>query len=177
MSLTYIYHSCFALHEQDFLVVYDYWQDPLGKLQGLLGKASKEGKDVYFVVSHFHTDHYNPEIPQWCREHASWHLLPSYDTVRRRRIDKDLPLAILRSGDVVETPHFVLHAYHSTDVGVSTVVQLHNGSTFYHAGDNNNWYFADADSPDADRVKVSLTQMEKLYLSTLNEIKKDIAVR
>ena len=31
----------------------------------------------------------------------------------------------------------------------------------------------DPDHPDADRVKVSLDQMEKLFLSTLREIKKD----
>lgn len=153
--------------------MYDYWQDPQGKLRDLLDEASKDGKDVYFVISHFHTDHYNPDIPRWCREHDSWHLLPSYDTVRRRRIDRTLPLAILRYGEVVETPYFVLHAYHSTDVGVSTVTKIHNGATFYHAGDNNNWYFSDPDNPNADRVKVSPTQMEKIFLSTLDEVKKD----
>jgi len=173
MSLIYIFHSCFVLSEREFLIVYDYWQDPSGRLKGLLKEALREDKEVYFVISHFHEDHYNADIPQWCEEHTKWHLLPSYDTVRRRRIDKALPLAILRFGDVVETPYFALHVYHSTDVGVSTVTQLSDGTTLYHAGDNNNWYFTDPDNPDADRVKVSLEQMEKLFLSTLRDIKKD----
>ncbi len=173
MTLHYIHHSCFALAEREFLIVYDYWKDPKGRLKPLLTEAEEAGKEVYFVISHFHEDHYNAAIPQWCQEHPGWHLLPSYDTVRRRRIDKALPLAVLRFGDVVETPFFKLHAYHSTDVGVSTVTQLRDGTTLYHAGDNNNWYFTDAGNPDADRVKVSLDQMEKLFLSTLREIKKD----
>ena len=152
--------------------MYDFWQDPHGRLNKLLEESIQQEKEVYFVISHFHQDHYNPNIPQWCQEHNKWHLLPSYDTVRRR-LGKSHTQPILRFGDVVETPFFALHVYHSTDVGVSTVTQLHDGTTYYHAGDNNNWYFTDPDHPDADRVKVSLDQMEKLFLSTLREIKKD----
>jgi len=175
MPLTYIHHSCFAYSDPSFLLVYDYWRDPKGRLQPLLDEALAQKKAVYFAISHFHEDHFNPDIPEWCQQHQQWHLLPSYDTVRRRRIDKSLPLAVLRFGEVVETPHFVLHAYRSTDVGVSTVTVLRDGTALYHAGDNNNWYFTDEDNPDADRVKVSLDQMEKLYLSTLRDIRKDFS--
>ena len=173
MTLNYIHHSCFVLSEPEFLIIYDYWQDPQGHLHHLLDEAVREKKEVYFIISHFHQDHYNQDIPLWCQKHEKWHLLPSYDTLRRRRIDKNLPLAVLRFGDVVETRHFSLYVYRSTDVGVSTVTLLHDGTTLYHAGDNNNWYFTDPNNPDADRVKVSLDQMEKLFLSTLRDIKKD----
>ena len=106
MHLHYIYHSCFLLSEEDFLIVYDYWRDPDGLLPKFLEEAEREQKAVYFIVSHFHEDHFNPEIVEWCKARASedWHLLPSYDTVKRRRIDKALPLAILRFGDTVEHP-------------------------------------------------------------------------
>ena len=115
MALTYIYHSCFALSEEAFLIVYDFWQDPHGRLNKLLEESIQQEKEVYFVISHFHQDHYNPNIPQWCQEHNKWHLLPSYDTVRRR-LGKSHTQPILRFGDVVETPYFALHVYHSTDV-------------------------------------------------------------
>ena len=130
-------------------------------------------KDVYFIISHFHEDHYNPDIPTWCQQNAKWHILPSYDTVRRRRIDKELPLAVLRFGERVETPHFILTSYHSTDVGVSTVTELHDGTTLFHAGDCNNWRFPEPTDEGADRVKVSQDQMEKLFLSIVRDIKKD----
>ena len=122
MQLHYIHHSCFAAEEEDCLIVFDYWLDPERLLHRLLDNA--HSKAVYFIVSHFHQDHYNSDIPQWCADNPNWHLLPSYDTVRRRRIDKSLPLAILRFGEEVSTPHFHLKAYRSTDVGVCTVITL-----------------------------------------------------
>lgn len=173
MSLTYIHHSCFALVEDSFVIVYDYWIDPQNTLRTILNDAERQGKWVYFITSHFHADHYNPDIPTWCAEHEQWHYLPSYDTFRRRHIAKDLPLAVLRFGDVVETPHFRIHAYHSTDVGISSVTVLNDGTTLYHAGDNNNWYFPSSQLPDSARVRITVDQMEKLYLSTLREIKAD----
>lgn len=166
--LHYIYHSCFVWEGEEFLLVYDYWKDPEGRLRALLEAAGE--KEVYFVVSHFHEDHYNPDLPGWCAEHERWHLLPSYDTVKRRRIDPALPLAVLRFGMQVETPWFRLKAYRSTDVGVCTVAELTDGTTLFHAGDCNNWYFADRGN---DRLKVSREQMEKLYLSILRDIRQD----
>ena len=172
MQLHYIHHSCFAAEEEDCLIVFDYWLDPDGLLHRLLDNA--HSKAVYFIISHFHQDHYNPDIPQWSADNPNWHLLPSYDTVRRRRIDKSLPLAILRFGEEVSTPHFHLKAYRSTDVGVCTVITLRNGTTLFHAGDCNNWYFPPAADPsDIDRVKVTDDQMEKLFLSILRDIRHD----
>lgn len=169
MTLHYIFHSCFVAESVDFLIVYDFWRDPDGRLQVLLDQAIARGAEVYFVVSHFHEDHYNPLVVDWCSDYATWHLLPSYDTVKRRRIPADLPLEVLRFDTEVATPYFTLHAFRSTDVGVSTVARLHDGTTLFHAGDCNNWYFP---AQDTDRVKVTPDQMEKLYLSILRDIKK-----
>ncbi len=172
MQLHYIHHSCFVAEEEDCLLVFDYWQDPQGLLRSLLDSAG--GRAVYFIVSHFHQDHFNPDIVGWCAARADWHLLPSYDTVRRRRIDKSLPLAVLRPAESVATPHFSLKAYRSTDVGVSTVTTLRDGTTLFHAGDCNNWRFPSAADPsDIDRVKVTSDQMEKLFLSILRDIRLD----
>lgn len=170
--IEYIYHSCFAVVGKACMVVYDYWRDPAGRLHALLEEW--EGKPVYFIVSHFHEDHFNPEVMEFCEDHPEWHLMPSYDTVRRRHIEKSLPLAILRPGDEVVTPHFRLRAYRSTDVGVSTVVEMDDGLTLYHAGDNNNWYFPEEQPhADASRVKVTRDEMEKLFLSVIRDIGRD----
>lgn len=174
MTLQYIHHSCFALVEDGLLLVYDYWRDPDGRLRPLLDEAGRSGKSVYFVISHFHEDHFSPDVVRWCAERPDglWRLLPSYDTVRRRRIPPELPLAVLRFGEEVATPHFRLQAYRSTDVGVSTVVTLRDGTTLFHAGDCNNWYFP-SDTGHAGRVKVAPDQMEKLFLSILRDIRAD----
>ena len=178
MQIDYIYHSCFAVRNEDCMIVYDYWRDPAGLLHHLLCEWEK--RPVYFIVSHFHEDHFSPEVVELCQSHPGWHLLPSYDTVRRRRIDKSLPLAVLRFGEEVVTPHFRLKVYRSTDVGVSTVVELPDGMdggralTLYHAGDNNNWYFPEEQThEDASRVKVSRDEMEKLFLSIVRDIRRE----
>lgn len=177
MPLHYIYHSCFVYSETDLLIVYDYWRDPEGLLPKFLEEAEREEKAVYFIISHFHEDHFNPDIVRWCEERKGeqWYLLPSYDTVRRRRIDKALPLSVLRFGETVQTPHFTLQAYRSTDVGVSTVVTLRDGTTLFHAGDCNNWYFPlpTDEQGMSSHVKVTPEQMEKLFLSILRDIKAD----
>ncbi len=170
MRLHYIYHSCFAVEEEECLMVYDYWRDPAGRLAALLAEAEGREKEVFFLVSHFHEDHYNAQLPDRCMSHERWHLLPSYDTVKRRRIPPEAVLAVLRFGERVETPFFTLQAYRSTDVGVCTVAVLRDGTTLFHAGDCNNWYFPDAES---DRVKTTPEQMEKLYLSILRDIRRD----
>ena len=176
MPLHYIHHSCFAYSDTDLLIVYDYWRDPEGLLPKFLEEAERDEKAVYFIVSHFHEDHFNPDIVKWCaeRKEEQWHLLPSYDTVRRRRIDKTLPLAVLRFGETVQTPHFTLQAYRSTDVGVSTVVTLRDGTTLYHAGDCNNWYFPPCTEEEmSSHVKVTPDQMEKLFLSIIRDLRAD----
>lgn len=174
MELHYIHHSCFGAEAEGCLVVYDYWQDPEGLLPPLLDKAQERGAEVFFVVSHFHDDHYCPSLPDWCRQNERFHLIPSYDTVRRRHIDKTLPLAVLRYGERVETPYFTLRAYRSTDVGVSTVTRFADGTTLFHAGDCNNWYFPQADPADPDSpIRIPPDQMEKLFLSILRDIRQD----
>ena len=176
MPLHYIYHSCFAYSDADLLIIYDYWRDPEGLLPKFLEEAERDEKAVYFIVSHFHEDHFNHDIVNWCveRKEEHWYLLPSYDTVRRRRIDKDLPLAVLRYDETVQTPHFTLQSYRSTDVGVSTVVTLRDGTTLYHAGDCNNWYFPPCTEEEmSSHVKVTPDQMEKLFLSIIRDLRAD----
>ena len=176
MPLHYIYHSCFAYSDADLLIIYDYWRDPEGLLPKFLEEAERDEKAVYFIVSHFHEDHFNHDIVDWFagRKEEHWYLLPSYDTVRRRRIDKDLPLAVLRYGETVQTPHFTLQSYRSTDVGVSTVVTLRDGTTLYHAGDCNNWYFPPCTEEEmSSHVKVTPDQMEKLFLSIIRDLRAD----
>lgn len=177
-KIHYIYHSCFAVAQDECLIIYDYWMDPTGALGALLDEYRVSGRDVYFVVSHFHEDHYNAEIPLLASRYENVHLLASYDTVKRRRIDAGVVDRVLRFGDVFECEHFALHAYRSTDVGVSTVTVLRDGETIYHAGDNNNWYFPKVqsgtpDGPNAGRVKVTPDQMEKLFLSIVRDVKAD----
>lgn len=160
--LTYIFHSCFAWEDDEVLVVFDYWKDNAdGRLHRMV--AERGDRQLYFVVSHFHEDHYNPDI--LTVEGARWVL--SYDTVKRRRVDKSLPAAILHPQEYYEDEYLRIDACHSTDVGISSVVTLKDGTVLYHAGDNNNWYFPE--TPE-EHIRCSVHQMEGIFLASLRDI-------
>lgn len=175
MKVKYVFHSCFVVEDEQVVVVYDYWQDNAeGDLHRMIAGTHKQ---VYFVVSHFHDDHYNEEILHW-HDLGSGPYQPrvivSYDTARRRHIPSSLTAAVLRPmacGRVEAHPLYTdelitIRAFPSTDVGMSTVTVLSDGTTLYHAGDNNNWYF----EPGDERVKVTPHDMECRYLSAVRMV-------
>ena len=164
MTIHYIYHSCYAVETDQLLLVYDYWKDsPDQRLQRLLDQRGD--RVLYFVVSHFHEDHYNPAI----LDIADARLLLSYDTVKRRRVLKERPTAILRPDERYSDELLTLHALHSTDVGISSLTFLADGTSLYHAGDNNNWYFPEE---PGEHIHCSLHEMEGLFLSTVRAVRK-----
>lgn len=158
-QITHIHHSCFVAEDDRALLVFDYWQDPYNKLHAILNDTHKE---VYFIVSHFHDDHFNPEILTLPGKH-----IISYDTKKRRRIADDQATAVMRPDETYDDGTLKIEAFKSTDVGLCYLATLPNGETVFHAGDYNNWYFERGD----EHLKVSAHEMEGLYLSILKKIK------
>ncbi len=165
MRVEFISHSCFAVDYDNALIVFDYSKDSDdNRLARMI--AAKGDKPLYFIVSHFHEDHFNPQIA----EVPGARLLVSYDTAKRRHIHRDIATAILHPGEDYQDDALSLHAYRSTDVGISSLVTLPDGTTIYHAGDNNNWYFPE---DEQDHIHCSLSEMEGLFISTVCEISKE----
>lgn len=158
LTIHHIHHSCFAVESERALLVFDYWQDPAATLHQLLQTTTKT---VYFFVSHFHEDHYNPEILNLAGK-----KIVSYDTKKRRRIADEQVNATLRPDEHYDDGLISATAFKSTDVGLCYLVSI-DGATIFHAGDYNNWYFERGD----EHLKVSAREMEGLYLSILRKIK------
>lgn len=162
MTITFITHSCFVVENEDVVIVFDYWKDtPDGRLHRKLKQLY--GRQLYVVCSHFHEDHYSPEVLEWEAK-----MLVSYDTQKRRRIPKETPAMILRPGDTYQDEHIRLRAFRSTDVGISSLVTLSDGQTVYHSGDNNNWYFS---NDPQDHIRCTLEEMEGIFISTVNDVR------
>ena len=51
--ITYVYHSCYTVETKDLFIIFDYYK---GKLN------IPEDKEVIFISSHGHLDHYTSEI-------------------------------------------------------------------------------------------------------------------
>lgn len=166
MEIRYIYHSCFMVETDDAIVVFDYWKDPNGRL---IEHLQKSGKQVYAIVSHFHEDHYNPEILQWGRGETEWakkpRLLLSYDTVKKRHVDNELAYDIMRPEHCYEDEYIKATYFRSTDIGVSVAITFADGTNIFHAGDLNNWYF-----PEGENLKLTPYEMEGLYMSIVRDV-------
>ena len=151
MQLTYIYHDCFVLETSQAVVIFDYWRDPAGTERGRLPRffdSLPDGIPVYVMVSHHHKDHYTRDIFEWTHLRSDIHYILSRDTAKSARpyITPDSHYAghkvgaeqvtVLSPGESVTLPSLTVHAYGSTDIGNSWVVES-DGLSLMHAGDLN----------------------------------------
>ncbi len=175
MQLTYIFHSGFVFETDQCILVFDYWMDPAGVLPRYL----ESSKPMYVFASHFHEDHFTPEILTWRERKDNIRYLLSKDILRHRRARKEDADAWLGKGATWEDALVRVTATGSNDSGVSWVVET-GGMRLFHAGDLNNWYarFLTDDyqgglvySPDFG-IDVDPVQEEKRFLGELKDIRK-----
>lgn len=123
MRLTYIYHSGFAIEAEGYAILIDYFQDT--------GKTPDTGfvhdellhrpGTLYILSSHFHPDHFNPEILEWKKIKKDIKYIFSKDILKRRRAKPEDAL-YLKKGDVFEDENIRIQAFGSTDVGISFLI-------------------------------------------------------
>lgn len=162
MRLIYIYHSGFALETESSTIIFDYYQDPGSVIPSIL----ERDVPIYVFSSHFHADHFVPEILTWREKRQNIHYIFSKDILRQKRAFLSDGTYLVK-GEVYQDDLVKVKAYGSTDSGVSWLVET-EGKTIFHAGDLNNWHWADECPPEEAR------QYEKAYLGELKDIVKDI---
>lgn len=163
MKLTYIYHSCFAIEGEWFTIILDYFKDAGNIVHDYL--LTRPGK-FYVMATHFHPDHFNPEVLRWKEERPDIIYIFSKDILKHRRAGKEDAL-YLKKLDVYEDDTIRVKAYGSTDVGVSFLIEAEDKKIF-HAGDLNNWHWNEESMPE------EIETSEKAYLGELKIINKDI---
>ena len=175
MKLTYIFHSGFVLDTEQTIVVFDYWLDPSGVMDGVL----QSDKPLYVFSSHFHEDHFNKEIFGWRKRRGNITYILSKDILRHKRAAKEDADAWLAKGGSWSDQRISVKALGSTDSGVSWIVET-EGKRIFHAGDLNNWYarflheampgqtiYSEEFGEDIDPIA-----HEKQYLGELKDIRK-----
>lgn len=160
MKLTYIYHSGFAIEASNCNIVVDYFKDPAKVMENIL----KSPKPLYVLASHFHPDHFSPEILEWKECHHDATYILSKDILRHRRAPKEAALWLSKGGDYSDG-NLCVRAFGSTDSGVSFLIKT-GEKLLFHAGDLNNWHWQD-ESTDAETVRA-----EAMYLGELKDIMK-----
>lgn len=134
VDLYFLHHSGFMLELETMILVFDYYLDPLKRLEDHLEKTDKP---VYFFVSHVHGDHFNRAIRKF-EKRASGYFL--HRDCYLALADESL-LHEMDVGETVNEGPLSVHMYGSTDAGGSYMVEA-EGLTIFHAGDLNWWHWA-----------------------------------
>lgn len=163
LKVYYIYHSCFVVETKDYLMVFDYFKQPLENRDddiSLTKKILNTEKKVFIFSSHSHHDHFNEEIFSWENKFGKIEYILSSD------IDFDNHLQNchkISEGEVININKTKIKAYGSTDLGVSFLVEV-DGLKIFHAGDLNWWYWKD-DTLDEEKY------MREYYQRIVNQIR------
>lgn len=160
--ILFLAHSGFALELSDCVLVFDYYKDPSHAMEGIWDKS----KPIYFLTSHVHYDHFNPDMYQW-KDKAAGYILHKDCTAGNP--DRDL-VHFMDVGEDYKTPEFFVHMYGSTDAGGSFMI-VHGDDIIFHAGDLNWWHWAG--EPDADNREAKRWYFEEL--SKIEEKSVDLA--
>lgn len=134
IRVTYIFHSGFCVETRDSYYIFDYYR---GELPALDGK-----KPVYVFASHFHQDHYSPEVFGLLKKQG---FLPenikavlSAD-IRKKQYPKEVEVLRVSGNKTYTLPDgTAVETLHSTDSGVAYLLTAKDG-VIYHAGDLNDW--------------------------------------
>lgn len=162
IKITYIFHSCFMLETEQCVLIFDYWKDsPAGDVKSMLERTSKR---VYFMASHFHEDHFNPDILALNVPNGQKTIILSRDIIRRHRAKETDADVILRRGETYSDENIRIKAFGSTDAGVSFMIET-AGKKIFHAGDLNNWHWEDESTPQ------EVKKMEGDFKAVLRDIK------
>ena len=155
MTLTYIFHSGFVLETEQSFLIFDYWMDPSGVMDGML----RSEKPMYVFSSHFHEDHFTKEIFEWKKQREGITYILSKDIYKHRRASKEDADVWLAKGGTWSDDTISVWALGSTDSGVSWIVETEDKRIF-HAGDLNNWYakFLSDDNPDQERYSFEMEE-------------------
>ena len=148
MRLTYIYHSGFAIEADEFAILIDYYKDTgRSPEKGFVHeKLLNRAGTLYILSSHFHPDHFNPEVLRWKTYKKDIVYLFGKDILKRNRAGKEDAI-YLKKEDSYEDHNLWIKAFGSTDSGISFLIEA-EGKRLFHAGDLNNWHWKDESTPE-----------------------------
>lgn len=146
MKITYICHSGFMAELENCCLLFDYYK----------GVIPKTNKKLYVFASHFHGDHYNPEI-FGLRERGNVKFILSSDIKTK---DKSKDIFSINSGENITVDDIDITTLKSTDEGVAFIVKC-EGKTIYHAGDLNLWVWQEESKAYNNNMKANFMRYTK----------------
>ncbi|MEC9489201.1 MAG: MBL fold metallo-hydrolase [Halanaerobium sp.] len=152
LKITYLFHSGFAIHSEDKLLIFDYYRGKPGSRKRNIADGYIEAEylgrtgQVYVFVTHNHKDHFNPEIYGWAEEKDNIQYILSRDV----SLLPERNYHLLGRYEKLGLEQIQIETYGSTDQGVSFLVGL-DGIHIYHAGDLNWWHWKEFSPEEQQR--------------------------
>ena len=112
MRLTYIYHSGFAIETEGYTILIDYFKDT-GKTPDtgfVHDELLRRAGTLYILSSHFHPDHFNPDVLKWKEIKSDIKYIFSKDILKRHRATAE-DAVYLKKGDVFEDENIRIRAF------------------------------------------------------------------
>lgn len=174
LKFTYIYHSCFLVELEKYILIFDYYKTPEDKknyLSEVLSCENSCNKKIIVFSSHSHSDHFNAEILQWDKVNSNVFYILSHDIYETNSINvKDNYFKAIENEKISFDSNVEIYSFGSTDLGVSFLVKI-NDICIFHAGDLNWWNWGEEDT------KEEALEMEtnfKLIVSNIENISKKL---
>lgn len=163
-TVTYLFHSGFAVETAGQFLIFDYYSLFPKKLEKTFANGFISGKylaaksNVYVFASHAHGDHYDPVIWDWSKEADMTYILSS-DIPARPGVPKVHSLA---PDEKWADGNLEVLVYGSSDAGASFLVKT-TGLSIFHAGDLNWWHWS-GETPEEQKYAENLfkTELHKL---------------
>ena len=153
-EITYLFNSGFIIETKSFVLLIDYY-----KSDKKINFDKFNSKKIYILVSHDHSDHFNPEI-------FNLNNLNNPTYILDKNIDYRSSFKIIEVSEdenYVINEYFKLKTFGSTDRGVSFFISI-EGLNIFHSGDLN-WWKWKADSVEQQEKE------EKDYKSEINKLR------
>lgn len=166
MRLVYVFHSGYAIEADGFSILIDYFKDTgFNPVQGYVhDQLLKRPGKLYVLSSHFHADHFNPEILRWKQTKNDIEYIFSRDILHHQKAKPEDALYLLK-GDTYEDENIRIKAFGSTDSGISFLIAT-GEKLIFHAGDLNNWHWKEESTPE------EISVMERDFLNEINLLAK-----
>ena len=149
MKLTYLFNSGFIVEGERFMMVLDFFRDAH---EGFVRQQLTAFQGwVYVLSTHWHPDHFNPEVMRWKKIRPDIRYVFSKDIFKRKIWMNFRDVDFLVKGQVWEDDTVRVQAFGSTDVGSSFLIEV-DGKRIFHAGDLNFWHWSEVSTPEEVQV-------------------------
>ena len=169
MKLIYLEHSGFLICGDKFNMVIDYYKGQTDVFALVERHALNSARPLYVLVSHHHTDHYDPSVLSWRSQNGAAPVYIFSGDVTGTKVPGQTGQkpTFINAGEEYSDNIVRVKAFGSTDEGVSFYIEA-DGKKIFHAGDLNNWHW------DEESTTEEVRESENAYLKELAKAAQEI---